>query len=66
MPRNSKPKPERTYIAKTRRCLKCREPFESEWAGERVCVRCKGSSSWREGADFETEWRVAAVGEWRS
>ena len=48
-----KPKPERTYVAKTRRCLKCREPFESEWSGERICRRCKDTKS-RRGATAET------------
>ncbi len=50
---NTKPEPERVYEEKTRRCLMCREPFESSWAGERVCRRCKSSGSWRNGADFE-------------
>ncbi len=45
----SKPKPERTYVAQTRRYLRCSEPFESEWSGERVCRRCKGTHGWREG-----------------
>lgn len=34
---------------KTRLCLKCRSPFESEGAGERVCRKCKSSSAWRGG-----------------
>lgn len=34
---------------KTRLCLKCREPFSSEWSGERVCKRCKSSGTWRSG-----------------
>ena len=34
---------------KTRRCLMCREDFESEWAGERICRRCKGTTAWRTG-----------------
>jgi len=25
------------YIAKLRRCLKCRRLFESEWADHRIC-----------------------------
>ena len=37
------------YQAKTRLCLMCREPFESAWAGERVCKRCKSTAAWREG-----------------
>jgi hypothetical protein len=34
---------------KTRKCLMCEEPFLSEWAGERVCRKCKSSKSWRMG-----------------
>ena len=34
---------------KTRRCLKCRTPFASEWSGERVCPKCKTTRAWREG-----------------
>ncbi len=44
-----KPEPERSYEAKSRLCLKCREPFVSSWPGERVCRRCKSRSNWREG-----------------
>ena len=35
--------------AKERDCLKCGERFSSEWAGDRVCGRCKGSIAWRTG-----------------
>lgn len=35
--------------AKRRACLKCRDGFESEWAGERICPRCKKSSTWKLG-----------------
>ncbi len=34
----------------SRRCLRCRDMFPSEWAGERVCPRCKKSAAWRNGA----------------
>ena len=34
---------------KTRRCLRCDGTFESEWAGERICPRCKSSAAWRSG-----------------
>ncbi len=34
---------------KKRACLKCGERFESEWAGDRVCGRCKGTMAWRSG-----------------
>ena len=34
---------------KQRRCLMCREPFPSEWAGERICKRCRQTAAWRQG-----------------
>jgi hypothetical protein len=34
---------------KQRRCLNCTDQFPSVWAGERVCKRCKQTSSWRSG-----------------
>ena len=34
---------------KARRCLMCSETFESDWAGERVCKRCKATAAWRSG-----------------
>jgi len=37
-------------VARTRDCLTCRSPFESEWSGERICRRCKSHRSWRSGA----------------
>ncbi len=37
---------------KMRNCLACRRPFESAWAGERICPKCKSSSSWRTGSAF--------------
>ncbi len=52
------PIPERIYIAKTRPCLKCREPFESEWSGERICRRCKGTHGWREGVAYTPDYAV--------
>ena len=39
---------------KTRRCLMCSEVFESDWAGERVCKRCKGTAAWRSGTAAKT------------
>jgi hypothetical protein len=44
--RNSKPQPANTNV-RMRPCLKCSTPFQSEWAGERICRHCKGSSTWR-------------------
>ncbi len=38
---------------KVRNCLACRRPFESAWAGERICPKCKSSSSWRTGSAFQ-------------
>ncbi|MBI4184408.1 MAG: hypothetical protein HY521_10460 [Proteobacteria bacterium] len=34
---------------KPRRCLRCGTSFDSEWAGERICRRCKETKSWRDG-----------------
>jgi hypothetical protein len=34
---------------KLRSCLRCQGHFHSEWAGERICPRCKGTSAWRSG-----------------
>jgi hypothetical protein len=34
---------------KRRACLRCQTPFESGWAGERICTKCKHSSAWRGG-----------------
>jgi len=35
--------------AKTRQCLVCRHQFQSEWAGERICPKCKSTAAWRSG-----------------
>lgn len=40
---------ERKSIAKTRKCLMCGSSFPSAWAGERICRKCKSSSTWRQG-----------------
>lgn len=34
---------------KTRKCLMCQDAFESAWAGERICKRCKSSQNWKSG-----------------
>lgn len=34
---------------KYRPCLVCKTAFPSEWAGERVCARCKSTTLWRGG-----------------
>jgi len=37
------------YRPKDRKCLKCASTFRSEWSGERICKKCKGSFNWRTG-----------------
>ena len=37
----------RSAEPKTRKCLLCRDSFPSAWAGERVCKKCKSTSTWR-------------------
>ena len=37
---------------KLRQCLKCQATFHSEWAGERICSRCKSTAAWREGVPY--------------
>ena len=32
-----------------RTCLRCKTTFDSAWAGERICARCKGTNAWRNG-----------------
>jgi hypothetical protein len=39
--------------SKVRNCLACRRRFKSEWAGERICPKCKRSRSWRRGSAFQ-------------
>ncbi len=36
-------------VPKRRACLRCQAEFQSQWAGERICGRCKGSAAWRTG-----------------
>lgn len=43
------PETERDTDRKTRLCLKCGLPFPSEWAGERICRKCKSTEAWRRG-----------------
>ena len=40
----------RTNEQQIRKCLICRSFFESAWAGERICRRCKDTAAWRSGA----------------
>ena len=41
-------------VAKQRTCLVCRTPFQSAWAGERICPRCKSTKAWRSGVAPES------------
>ena len=36
-------------VSRNRKCLRCQAVFESEWAGERICARCKNTAAWRAG-----------------
>ena len=44
---NQKPQPDKVYEVKVRKCLMCRDSFESAWPGERVCPKCKQTNLWR-------------------
>lgn len=44
-----KPAPVESPDAKMRICLSCQNPFNSSWAGERICPKCKNSAAWRSG-----------------
>lgn len=39
---------------KQRSCLSCHQTFLSEWAGERICYRCKHTSAWRTGSGIRS------------
>jgi hypothetical protein len=39
----------RPFKRLVRTCLSCKTTFDSAWAGERICARCKGTSAWRIG-----------------
>jgi hypothetical protein len=41
-------------VRKKRECLRCKSEFSSEWAGERICGRCKGSSAWKNGSPLRS------------
>ena len=43
-----------TEDVKLRQCLRCQSDFESAWAGERICGRCKGSNAWRSSVPLDT------------
>ena len=43
--------PEPRHEARERMCLMCGEPFESAWAGNRICGKCRSLARWREGGN---------------
>lgn len=47
---------------KIRTCLRCQTPFESAWAGERICRPCKSTHAWRSGEGVRTVSNRAAGG----
>jgi hypothetical protein len=51
---HKKPASMRDFDPKTKPCLVCKCPFPSEWAGERICRRCKSSAAWRSGVVSRT------------
>jgi hypothetical protein len=38
------------FRRRQRTCLGCKAIFDSAWAGERICQRCKETTVWRSGA----------------
>lgn len=36
-------------VARSRNCLRCTKPFDSEWSGERICRGCKSKQTWATG-----------------
>jgi hypothetical protein len=51
---HKKPASVRDTDPKTKACLVCKAPFLSEWAGERICRRCKSTAAWRSGVVSRT------------
>lgn len=37
------------HSQKPRRCLRCQAEFDSVWAGDRICGKCKQTAAWRSG-----------------
>ena len=50
--------------AKTRACLRCHQRFESDWSGERICRRCKGSTTWQNGEPYRRNRASRANPNW--
>jgi len=47
---HKKPDSDQKTETKERPCLVCKSGFASEWVGERICRKCKASTTWRSGA----------------
>ncbi len=41
--------PTQNLSPKSRRCLRCQSEFDSVWAGDRICGKCKQTAAWRSG-----------------
>jgi hypothetical protein len=57
----AKSKSERPAASKTRPCLVCKAPFQSEWSGERICRRCKSGKNWSSGIGTSKFRRLSMV-----
>ena len=45
---NSRPKSDKVYTPKKRKCLMCETEFTSSWPGERICSSCKSTHAWKD------------------
>ena len=44
-----KPESDIEHVNKKRKCLMCEKDFLSRHIGERVCISCKETTTWRSG-----------------
>ncbi len=49
MPTDPPRQPPSWDVPKLRQCLRCEATCHSDWSGERICARCKGTAAWRSG-----------------
>ena len=47
---NRKPESDIPHLPERRTCLMCGGKFISEWAGNRVCKKCRATAVWSQGA----------------
>ena len=60
------PPPPAHWVAAERACVRCRQPFESAWSGDRVCPPCRHAGTRGGESPFdpaggglpETEWSL--------